>query len=88
VSSDDVVSWFYDQDRLTEVLDRWRALEPPEDHRTAVDEALMDLIKDPTNWGEEDEERGVWTGWANHRILIVYVWNDDGRVSVADINYG
>ncbi len=46
--------------RLAEALSLWKATGPDAYVRAQVNEALMDLIKDPLHWGTEDpHSRGV-----------------------------
>lgn len=48
----------------------------------------MDLVKDPFECGQEDDETGVFTGRAGSNIIIVYVPDLEHRsIAVADIAY-
>lgn len=63
-------------------------VDPPESDKDAVDNALMDLLGDPLNWGKEDSQTGAWNGRATNSILISYLPNPDtGSISIADISY-
>lgn len=84
----DRTRWFYDRERLREALARWHTIDPLDDYKALVDGALMDLLRSPLLWGKQDGETGVFAGWAGDDIVIVYVPNDDGRISIADINFG
>jgi hypothetical protein len=68
----------------------WKATFPTSEMRDAVDDALMDLLRDPTGWGTEDpEEPGVHQRTirtpSGVRIGILYAIPERWRVGVADI---
>ena len=85
-------SWHFNRKRLAEVLSRWMATGPEQVTRTAVNDALMDLLADPLSWGLEDpQEPGVYhrqvmteTGV---RVAFLYAMPDpaSGEVGIADI---
>lgn len=86
------VSWHFNKERLDEALSAWQATAPDEVMRAQVNEALMDLIKDPLDWGTEDPEvPGVFhreivtvTG-ARIGILYAIPGLEAREVAVADI---
>jgi len=85
----DSSGWTFDQDRLTEALERWRRKHPNHRARRCLNEYLMDLLQDPFEHGQEDRETGVWTGLPGLGIVVVYVPDlPSRRVAVADINFG
>ena len=71
----------------------WRATGPTAEMQDAVDEALMDLIKDPPEWGIEDPDHpGIYQGTVRTpsgvRIGILYAIPERWVVGVADIRSG
>jgi hypothetical protein len=86
------VSWHFNRVRLAEALSLWKATGPDAYTRAQVNEALMDLIKDPLLWGSEDPQspgvfhREIVTG-TGVRIGILYAIPslEEREVAVADI---
>lgn len=71
-------SWVLDPDRLQESLAEWHRTKPSAQHRSYVNEFLIDLVASgPFECGEEDDDTGVFTGVAGNvvgsMIVVVYV---------------
>jgi hypothetical protein len=83
--------WTFDRARLKESLDEWRATDPSTQHKSYVNEFLMDLLTEgPHEVGEPDAETGIFTGIAGNvvgsMIVIAYVVDfDRHRISVTGI---
>ena len=88
-------NWHYNRKRLDEALAAWKATGPDVVIQTAVEDALMDLIKDRLGWGTEDPNvpgvfhRSIITA-TGAKVGILYAIPDaDAReVGVADIRTG
>jgi hypothetical protein len=88
VSISDPRRWRLDPDRVREALAAWEAADPDPASRRDVSEFLMDLVVDPLRAGREDGETGIWVGWANPFVTVMYVPDRATRqVFVADISY-
>lgn len=88
-------SWHYNKKRLNEALAAWRATDPSRAMQDVVNTALMDLIKDPLGWGDEDlTTPGVFhrtiTATTGERIGILYAIPNPStsEVGIADIRTG
>ena len=86
--------WTFDRARLRRSLDEWRATDPSTQHKSYVNEFLMDLLTEgPNEVGEPDAETGIFTGIAGNvvgsMIVIAYVVDfDHHRISVTGIRSG
>jgi hypothetical protein len=84
-------AWTLDPERLQEALARWHGLNPDARSVRHVEEFLMDLVDDPFECGQEDDDTGNFTGRAGsdfRPIVVVYVPDRKlQRVFVADINF-
>ena len=88
MSTTDEKGWDYTRERLGEALRRFVGYNPSEHDRELVNEALMELIKKPLAWGNEDPNSlGVYWGRVDGTDYgILYVPNvETKRVAVADI---
>lgn len=84
-------SWVLDPDRLKESLAEWHRTSPSAQHKSYVNEFLMDLVElGPFECGKEDDDTGIFTGVAGNvvgsMIVVVYVPNlERHRIAVTGI---
>ncbi len=68
-------AWTLDKKCLSEALERWHATNPDDFTRERVNEWLMDLVLDPLNRGQPDENQpGIYYGRvAGTNVGVTYV---------------
>jgi hypothetical protein len=81
--------WSLDRESFDRSYERFLATGPDPDTRRAVDHALVDLLLDPLNWGDEEpgEPLLFWGDVHGTNVGIVYVVDPKNwRVFLADIS--